>query len=343
MLVVATSILVALLVPLAVRRAVRSHFVDHPDTGRKDHDRAVPPVGGLVVVPVFLCAIPFLGFDPLHHWPFYLSVLLILGAGVTDDWFDLSAHFKLGLQIAAAAIMTLSGEAVLRDLGYLFGGGNALTLGPLAIPFTMVCMIFLMNAMNMIDGVDGLAGGISLVMLFWLLLAALLGHDALLAGLAIVLIGALIGFLVHNMRYPGHRRATVFLGDAGSMTLGLLVAWLAINVAESETPGLHPIGVAFIILLPIIDTFALFIARLRSGRRAFQPGQDHIHHRLMIRGAGPARVTLILVAVTFISGAFGVLGPKFGMTEGTMTFIWLALLGVYTFRLVLRARTLYVS
>lgn len=339
-LALASTVLVALVIPVVVRRAVRSRFVDSPE-GRKDHARPVPPVGGIVIVPVFLAALPFLGFNPLHHISLYMGILVILITGVLDDYYDLKANKKLFLQIAVATMMATSGEAVLRDLGHLFGAGNALTLGPIAIPFTIVCFVFLMNAMNMIDGVDGLAGGLSFVMLFWLFVAALLGQEVWLAGILMVLIGCLAGFLVHNMRYPGHRRATVFLGDAGSMALGLLIAWLAINIAQAPTPGLYPIGVALIILVPILDSFALFIVRLRAGRRAFAPGHDHIHHRLIARGIPAHWIGPVLMGVMFVSGACGVLGPRFGLTEGLMTDLWVILLIGYTARLLIRGKTLY--
>lgn len=336
----AAMALVAVVLPIAVRVSVRAGFVDRPQ-GRKEHGRPVPPIGGLVIMPIFLLVAPVVGGGLAPHWPLYLSISILVLTGVMDDRLDLSASIKLVLQLVVAGLMTISGESVLRDLGHLFGAPNSLVLGPLAVPFTMACFVFMINAMNMIDGVDGLAGGLSLVMLGWLVVAALLGHDFSVAATAVLLMGLVAGFLVHNMRYPGHARATVFLGDAGSMALGLVVAHLAINVSQSPTPGLLPIGVALIILIPIVDAFALFIARIRAGRRAFEPGRDHIHHQLLTAGFRPGQVTAILMGIMFVAGWIGVLGTRIGVAEGAQTWLWVAILLGYTFYLGKKAPSLY--
>lgn len=336
----AAMTLVAVVMPFAVRAAVRAGFVDVPQ-GRKEHDRPVPPIGGLVIMPLFLLIAPALGLGLVAHWPLYLAVTIIVIAGMLDDRMDMSATLKLFLQLGVAAILTLSNEAVLRDLGHLFGAPNALVLGVMAVPFTIACFVFMINAMNMIDGVDGLAGGISLVMLAWLVVAALIGHDMHLAATAVLMMGLVAGFLVHNMRYPRHPRATVFLGDAGSMALGVIIAHLAINVSQAPTPGLLPIGVALIILIPIVDAFALFIARMRAGRRAFEPGRDHIHHQLLGAGLTPGQVAVTLMAVMAIAGGLGVLGPYIGVGEGALTWVWAAVLVGYTIYLGKRAPAIY--
>lgn len=333
-------LLSALLVPAAIRLAVHRGFVDQPG-GRKDHARPVPPVGGLVFVPLFLLLAPFLGLSPFDHWPLYLALLVIVGAGALDDYKDLPATLKLFIQLGVAALLAGSGEAVLGSLGHLFGGPNDVLLGMVAIPFTVVCFVFLINAMNMIDGVDGLSGSLSFVMLGCLAVAATLSGDLAAARWAILLMFLLLGFLLHNARYPGHPRARVFMGDAGSMALGVLIAWLAIHVAGQPETRLVPMGVGWVILIPIVDAFALFICRIRAGRRAFTPGRDHFHHQLLSAGFRPGQVAMGMAVLGLIFGGIGVLGPRFGFGEGPLTFGWLFILLGYTVFLVRRRKALY--
>lgn len=336
----ASAVLTASILPIIARIAVRRGWVDHPDTqtgGRKTHTRPTPPVGGIVIIPLFLLLLPPIGFTPLNHAPLYIAIALITATGWLDDRFDLSPATKFFMQVLVAVLITGSGTALLPHLGHLFGGSDLSMLGPLAYPFTAVCFIFFMNALNMIDGVDGLAGGVSFTMLFWLAIAAFMGNDIQYATAACVMMCVLIGFLVHNMRYAKHKRATVFLGDAGSMGLAVVIAWLGVNIAADPTPGMPPIGMAWIIALPIIDTFALFIARRQRGISAFTPGHDHIHHRLMRHGfrAGqhftPGHVTTILMSLVFIGGAVGVLAlPFFGIPEWVLTLLWVTTLMGWT-------------
>jgi UDP-GlcNAc:undecaprenyl-phosphate/decaprenyl-phosphate GlcNAc-1-phosphate transferase len=327
--------------PVAVKRAVRSGFVDRPDNGRKDHDRPVPPIGGLVIIPVFMVLAPFAGLSPLMHWPLYVGLSLILLTGVLDDYYDLPAHWRLALQIGVATLLAWSYDARLMNLGHLFGAPNDLMLGILAVPFTIACFVFLINAMNLIDGVDGLAGGISFVMLGWLMIATLICGNVMFTMPIMVLIMCLAGFLIHNMRYPGHRKATVFLGDAGSMALGLLIAYFAINVTQMPPTVLKPIGAAMIILIPIVDTFALFIARVRAGRQAFTPGRDHIHYRIMNLGYTPGQTALILMVITLVAGGVGLLGPLVGFGEGPLTVLWIICLLGHTVYLTRVAKQIY--
>lgn len=331
---------VGALLPVVVRYAVRRGFADQPE-GRKVHDRPVPPVGGLVIFPLFMILLPVLGFSVVTHAPLFIALALLLVIGCLDDYYDLAAHWKFLGQAIVALLLTMTGEALLPHLGHLFGVDHRVDLLWLSVPFTAVCLIFLMNAMNMIDGVDGLAGGISFVMLGWLAVAALMGGNEMQASSVLLLMALLFGFLLHNMRYPGHKRATVFLGDAGSMALGLVIAWLGINITTSEAAGMPPIGMALIIAVPIIDAFALFIVRKRSGRRAFQAGRDHLHHRLMAAGLTPGQVALTMMIVVFILGALGVLGGRVGIDEGFLTLLWLFLLAGYTFDLVRHGTSLY--
>jgi UDP-GlcNAc:undecaprenyl-phosphate GlcNAc-1-phosphate transferase len=329
-LIAAAATLVGTLIPVFTRMAVRRGFADHPDDARKDHGRAVPPLGGIVIVPIFLLLLPFLGFPVGDYLSLYAAVTLLYVTGFIDDSKGLSPALKLGVQVVCALIVTVSGTVSLDHLGHLFGSDHLVELSFISIPFTVVCFIFFMNALNMIDGVDGLSGGLSFIMLLFISLSFLwAGHIPFFSG-SVLLMALLVGFLIHNMRYPGHKRATVFMGDTGTLCMGFLIAWLGISSAMTEGAGITPIGFAFVILLPIMDAFALFIARKRRGISPFTAGRDHLHHILLNKWYNPLRVTLALWMMCFLLGLIGFIGPHVGITEGVLTFLWVGLLLGYT-------------
>jgi UDP-GlcNAc:undecaprenyl-phosphate GlcNAc-1-phosphate transferase len=335
----AAATMVAKLFPVLTRYAVRRGWVDHPDQsgGRKDHGRPVPPIGGLVIVPIFLILLPSLGFLPQDHWPLYLGLAVVVVMGWYDDRYNLRPELKLAGQVAVALLLAITGEATLTHLGDLFGTGQTLYLSWVAIPFTAACFIFFMNAMNMMDGLDGLAGGQSFVMLLCLAVAAMMGGDPQLSAVALLMMALLFGFLVHNMRYPGHKRATIFLGDSGSLALGAIIAWLGVQITMDSTPGVPPIAIAFIIMVPIMDTFALFIARVINGRGALTPGRDHLHHRLLSRGWGVERVVVVILVCSLLISVTAMLISQIPQYSVFLGFIWLIFLATYTFFKVLRS------
>jgi UDP-GlcNAc:undecaprenyl-phosphate GlcNAc-1-phosphate transferase len=332
------AVLVASILPVFVRGAVRRGVVDRPE-GRKDHDRPVPAIGGLVIIPVFMMVLPTLGISVSEHWPLYVALGITLFMGLIDDHVGVRADVKLLGQIVVALVLTTTGEVLLTHLGYLFGGTRLVELHFLAVPFTATCIIFFMNAMNMMDGVDGLCGGLAFVMSVALCLAAVMGGDTQMASVACGLGAVLIGFLVHNMRYPGHKRATVFLGDAGSLCLGLLIAWLGVNITMNTPAAMPPIIMAFVILVPIADTFALFIARVRAGRGALMPGRDHLHHRLLARGFTPGQTTAVILSVAVVLCILPWVLWAAGVSQGILSFLWCLCVILHTARLIVMKRS----
>ena len=198
--------LVAALLPLAIRFAVRSGFIDAPG-GRKVHDRPVPPIGGLVVFPVFILVFVLAGGGARGHWPLIEALALLLAVGMADDYKPIQPWIKFGAQIVAACVVVLPGGAQILTLGDLFGFGG-LWLDVFSIPFSIIAMVLFINGMNLIDGLDGLAGGIGLLSFLWFIAACLLRGDAdLLPGLLIAA-GAMTGFLLYNLRTPWRAKAS---------------------------------------------------------------------------------------------------------------------------------------
>lgn len=314
------------LIPAAKFLAKRLGYVDAPDSpgGRKQHDEPVPPIGGMVIFPVFVFAALFLGIDVAAIGPYLTALALVLVIGFIDDRWPVNAKLKFAAHFMAAIIVVVPGGAQLQSLGNMFGLG-ALELGWFAIPFSVACVVYLINAINMMDGIDGLAGGMSLIIVGWLTFAAFIAQDWMLVGVFATLGAALAGFLFYNMRHPFRDKASVFLGDAGSMALGLTIAWFCISVVQDPDPVLVPISVAWIIALPIIDAFGLFAMRLYEGRHPFSADRRHFHHHFIHAGFPVGHSTLLILIWGGFLGAVGYFGIAHGIPQAVLTLAWIAL------------------
>jgi UDP-GlcNAc:undecaprenyl-phosphate GlcNAc-1-phosphate transferase len=311
------------LMPLVRRVALRAGFVDEPG-GRKQHDEAVPPIGGLVVFSVFMILLSFIDADIGSVKAYYAALMLILVTGVIDDSRGVSALLKFLIHFTAAFLLVVPGGAQIETLGNILGMGE-FRLGWASIPFSIACVVYIINAINMMDGLDGLAGGLGLIILIWLMAACgVSGRWDAFNELAL-LAGALVGFLYFNMRHPFRKRATVFLGDAGSMALGLTIAWFCIGLSQGDRPVIAPVSVAWVIALPIIDAFGLLVARLKEGKHPFHPDRRHFHHHFLNAGFTVGQSTARILFISACLGGIGFFGLTLGIPEGLLGWLWMAL------------------
>jgi len=313
-------LVVVAVIPLVCKLADRAGFVDRPE-GRKQHDTPVPPLGGAVIFSVFLVFMTVFGHLP---WALFLALALILVLGIVDDAWEVNAKLKFVLHFMAAFIMVIGAGAQIQSLGNLLGFGN-ITLGWMAIPFSVACVVYIQNAVNMMDGVDGLAGGNCFIIFAWFLGALMLSGATNIAPELPILMACLAGFLVHNMRSPLLKHARIFLGDAGSMALGLMIAWYAITLSQGDHAVISPISVAWIIALPIVDSFGLLVTRLKERRPPFDPDRRHFHHHFAGAGFNPSQTTRIILMYSAVLGAIGFCGMKLGVPEYILGWGWIAL------------------
>lgn len=319
----------ALIVCCLHRPALRTGLVDLP-CARKRHNGAVPLTGGLAIFLGFmLVVLPQAGMrDALA--PLLLGMTAMLLLGLYDDLRDLAALRKLAAQVAICTGVALASGVEVNVVGDLFGLGRV-GLGAFSLPFTVLCMVLVVNAVNMADGLDGLAGGaVAIICLLLALVGWLDGAPSRLVACCLLLAAAIGGFLLFNYRLPVRHRLKAFMGDSGSMMLGLAVAWLAIAIATRESAGVYPVSIGWILIIPAADTLSLFVRRLQRGRSPFAPDRTHFHHLLSRLGLSVPATVAVLHGLVLASGLFGILAWHYGWPE-PMLFagLCLVLIGGY--------------
>jgi UDP-GlcNAc:undecaprenyl-phosphate GlcNAc-1-phosphate transferase len=293
---------IALIRPLAMKVGL----VDLPDA-RKVHQGPVPLVGGLAIFVTVLVA------SLMSAWggptPQVLSFLaagaLLVIVGVIDDFVEISPRARFLAQAVAALVMIYGAGIQLSDLGAMTFSGATLDLGLLAVPFTIFTTIGVINALNMCDGLDGLSGSQALVSVAGFALATVFwggpGSSALLA----ILGGGIVGFLLFNLRLPGRARASVFLGDAGSMFLGFALTWFAISLSQGPDPIIKPASALWFVMLPVIDAVAMMLRRMARGRSPFAPDREHLHHIFILAGYSVNQTVGIMAGLALAGVAIG--------------------------------------
>lgn len=325
----AAFFLTAVLIRAFMRRAPHWGLVAVPDS-RRLHDGAIPVVGGLAMGLAFLFAWLAMrgGQSQPYEWALPAAVALTLFGGVLDDRIELRARTKFAFQIGAAALLALGGETLLTHLGHLMSG-DLFTLGRWSLPLTIFAIVGVMNAVNMADGLDGLAATYVLAASVGFGAAAAAGGDSGMFSAVCLAIGVAAGFLVFNARLPGRGPAPVYMGDTGSLLLGLLLAWFAIGLAMDQRPSIAPITAVWIIGLPIADTVTILIRRALRGKSPFAGDREHLHHILMALGLSTGHTLLAITAATLALVIVGLGAQYAGVREYVMFYAYIAGLVAY--------------
>jgi UDP-GlcNAc:undecaprenyl-phosphate GlcNAc-1-phosphate transferase len=283
-------------------------LVDRPSE-RKRHVGNIPVIGGLATFFGVLVGALIYGQLPPFTSTLLATATVLAVTGALDDRYDLSVRTRLLVQTAAVLTMVGTTGVYIHTLGHLFG--HEFNLGVLGIPVTLIAVVGLLNAFNMMDGIDGLAGSLALVSI-----GAIIMFDSPVKwGSVIVLVllmAALIPYLAANLGLIGPK---IFLGDAGSMVVGYLLAWTMIRLSQ-ESPlhsQLSTVDVLWCVALPVLDTLAVMVRRIRQGKSPFKPDRGHIHHLMLRAGLGPrttvAVLTALAVVLAFIGTLTGALAP----------------------------------
>jgi UDP-GlcNAc:undecaprenyl-phosphate GlcNAc-1-phosphate transferase len=287
-------VLSLMLIPGLSRLARRARLVDCPDGHRKLHRRAVPLAGGIAVFLATLAAVlvlttsgtfrDLLSEAPGDLWGLLAAAAVLLCVGLVDDRFGLRGRQKLAGQVVACSVLLCSGLVFERVQVFDW----RIELGLLSVPVTLLWLLAAINSMNLLDGINGLAGTIGLVNALALAAAALIGGHEPHAVVAAAFGGALLGFLRFN--FPS---ASVFLGDAGSMLIGLVIGALSVQTSL-KGPGTVLLAMPVCLLtIPFFDSAAAIVRRKLTGRSVFSTDRAHLHHRLSERHGSVRAVGII--------------------------------------------------
>ena len=290
LLIFATALVFAIgSTPLVRRLALRVGALDQPNA-RKLHARPMPLLGGVAIYGAFLIALVL--FADRFFIPQLVGIFVgatwVSFLGIWDDRVGLSAWLKLVGQILGALILVATGVTV--DLIH-----QPIIDAAIAIFW----IVGITNAMNLLDNMDGLSGGVAAIASAFFLLLAALNGQYLVGSLSAALLGASIGFLIYNFN-----PASIFMGDAGSLFLGFMLAAVGIKLRFPEHPLAATWFIPILVLgLPIFDTALVFISRLRRGFNPLtHPGTDHLSHRLVQRGFTKREAVLILFLISVVLG-----------------------------------------
>ncbi len=297
------SFLSAVLVTPRVRKlAHRFGWLDRPNP-RKVHTVPTPRLGGVAIIISFAIALPPLFIihnqitDGLRRqWPQLESIAAALGVifilGVIDDIVGVPPYIRLLVEAGCGLWIFFHGVSIGRIANPV---GHLWLVGIWSLPLTVIWLVGITNAFNLVDGIDGLAAGVALFAIFALaLVSVLVGNLALIALLA-ALAGATAGFLLFNFQ-----PATIFLGDSGSLVLGFALASLSVLWGQKSSLAVAVVGPILIFGFPILDTGLAITRRFFSGAPVMASDREHIHHQLLRLGLSPRRVVLILYTACFV-------------------------------------------
>jgi UDP-N-acetylmuramyl pentapeptide phosphotransferase/UDP-N-acetylglucosamine-1-phosphate transferase len=306
-----------IVIPRIIIAAVKKNLYDEPEE-RKLHTTAVPRLGGFAFVPIIFFSLAFViallyKYDPplqrISQAVFPEMLLLSCGLlflyliGIWDDLIGARYRMKFAVQILAASLIPLSGLWI-NNLYGLFG---IYCLTPwVGIPFTILLVVFIVNAINLIDGIDGLASGLSSIALGVMGVFFILNGSLFFAMLSFVTVGVLLPFFYYNVFGKTFQNKKIFMGDTGSLTLGYILAFLAIRLASID-PLVLPVTanglmIAFsTLLVPMLDVCRVMLVRIRNKKHLFTADNNHIHHQFLKMGFTPrgALIRILLISCLF--------------------------------------------
>jgi UDP-N-acetylmuramyl pentapeptide phosphotransferase/UDP-N-acetylglucosamine-1-phosphate transferase len=325
-----------LFVPRVLLISRKKKLYDIPDA-RKVHKQPIPRLGGITFFPVLLMSFClsigiwmlmhlYGGFTQVHiliarFILLAVGMMILYLTGVADDLIGVSYKAKFVVQILCALLFPLSGLWI-HDLSGLFWLHEIPAW--IGIPLTVFSVVYITNAINLIDGVDGLAAGLCSISLFTLGMAAAIKAQYLFCMISFSMVGVLLPFWFYNVFGNAEKGRKIFMGDTGSLLLGYLLSFLLVYMASLDKMG-FPRGMLLMgfstMIIPLMDIPRVMMARIREGRNPFTPDKNHIHHKLMRAGLKPIWTMAILLAVSAFLIGFTVLSVMLDLNKTLILLI----------------------
>jgi UDP-GlcNAc:undecaprenyl-phosphate GlcNAc-1-phosphate transferase len=325
-LVFLVALLAALFVlPKLARIAKVIGLLDKPSEKRKVHKLPRPLVGGMgMMISATFAAMMFVPIGGLRGY--FLGVAVLLLVGFLDDYKELGHRQKFVAQIVATGLLIYFSKVTLTSFGDLLG------IGELVVPpfdwliwmVTVFCVVGVINAINLVDGLDGLAGGVSFIAFTAFAIHGSLAENQTLMLLNLALAGAVLGFLRYNW-YP----SSMFMGDAGSLSLGFSLAFMALALTQGEGARVSPVCPLLILAVPITDTLTVMAKRVLRGESPFKADKYHLHHIFMRFGMGRELAVKAIIGITALMSMVSFMGPLYGIGDGYLFLVFLCFFSIY--------------
>lgn len=293
--------------------------IDIPDNKRHIHKQPIPRMGGLAIFIGFLLSVLLFADITNQVRGILLGAILIVIVGAIDDVLNLNAWLKFGVQILAAVIAVLSGVIInVVSNPLLITSEQALTIGILAVPVTILWIVGVTNSVNLIDGLDGLACGVSAIASLSMLVVSMLVSDSN-SNVAIILAalcGGCLGFIPYNLN-----PAKIFMGDTGALLLGYVLATASVIGMFKFYAIVTFILPVMALAVPLSDTVVAFTRRMLKGQSPFHADRSHFHHKLLDMGLSQKQAVAVLYAVSAILGLAAVLLASTGIIKIVLAVI----------------------
>lgn len=324
------------LVPIIIRVSHRNGWYDSTND-RKIHKGQIPRLGGIaiflgfavgVVAIVALGGLTNGGTAPVENLVFCAAgVALVFSIGLIDDFHNIPAVWKAFGQVVAALAVVAAG-CVIREV-YVPFLGRTVALGAVGYPITVLWIVGMSNAVNLIDGMDGMAGGVALIAAASFATIGIIEGNPALTLFGLALVGGALGFLVFN--FPS---ASIFMGDSGSLVLGFVLAMLPLMPFTTQAAGVSIIQPITILFIPILDTAAAIIRRVLRGEPIHAPDREHLHHKILDLGLSTRQALSVVYGAAILLGGLGLAYEFLSGATAAMIFIGVCAVGAASMRIL---------
>jgi len=305
-LAIITAFISFIITPLVKKFAIAVNAIDVPKDERRVHKRPIPVMGGLAIYISFVIgAILYNGILTKSQLGIIVGATIIVVGGMIDDIKDLRPKYKLLIQVMGATCLLVSGIRISILTNPFREFYPYINIGWVSVPLTIIWIIGVTNAFNLIDGLDGLAAGIAFISCVTLMIVSIINGRLVPAFLTAVLSGAILGFLPYNFN-----PASIFMGDTGSQLLGFLLAAISIEGAIKSTTAFVIAVPILAFALPIYDTLFAMIRRKANGKSIMQADKGHLHHRLLDMGLSQKQAVIIMYFISAVLGGIAIIAMQ---------------------------------
>lgn len=305
-LAIITALISFIITPLVKKFAIMVNAIDIPKDERRIHIKPVPVMGGLAIYISFVIGtILYNGILTKSQLGIIVGATIIVVGGMIDDIKELSPKYKLLIQVMGAACLLISGVRISILTNPFREFYPYLNIGWVSIPVTIIWIVGVTNAFNLIDGLDGLAAGIAFISCVTLMIVSIINGRLEAAFLTAVLSGAILGFIPYNFN-----PASIFMGDTGSQLLGFLLAAISIEGAIKSATAFVIAVPILAFALPIYDTLFAMIRRKANGKSIMQADKGHLHHRLLDMGLSQKQAVIIMYFISAVLGGIAIIAMQ---------------------------------